>query len=313
MIRLSAFAALAFIFSCSILEDTDITSSDQLAGLNLTGFEIRQQTADGNVTSRASLISTTDTLLTDPNTGAEISRILRYSLQALSLRIKLRSGVTTTTEFSVSYTKQGKPYTAIIWAGDSAVEIYRFRYENYTATGKLNLLHTTINPVDNLPPIANTRDAITYNGSGLISSISRNEGAGTFSITYGGGAPPVMSNISISGVNYQQNTGYGTGCTESACLIAYHISGAGGFGVGIRYINRTENTFNDFMGLEYSCCGFEPSIYNFHPLFFLHSQLDTGGQLMIIYMKDWWIQGAQNSSISGSVRELVEIVRTYGL
>jgi len=317
-IRKFLWYCLLAMCSCSILEDSDITSTDQLQNIKLNGFQIKQETNNGTFDTRATLVydSVLDIIDTTGNLDMHITRKIGYNMPALSGLVKLRSGITTECTISVSFTEHGNPYTVTISNNNLVYEVYRFRYSDNSANARLNKIHATIDPdgfnIGNAATI-NTRDSIFFDGSGRVSSILRNPGSTTFSISYSTSQAERMAQFSISGTTYVEGNNSLT-CSESYCQTNFYISGGCSSNVNIDYVKKTSESITSFIQLGDYCspCNQASDNYYLHPLFFLRDYLDKGGQLTIIYLRDWWIPGPASSS-SPNRQEKVYILTQYGL
>jgi hypothetical protein len=284
----------------------------------LSGFQIKQETNNGTFDTRATLLydSVLDVIDTTGNLDVHITRKIGYNLPAVSGLVKLRSGITTECAISVSFTEHGKPYTVTIFNNNIVYEVYRFRYSNNTPDAKLNKIQTSIDPdgfnIGNAPTI-NSRDTILFGANGRINSISRNEGAATFTISYSTTETDRMAQFSVSGTTYIEGNS-SVACNDSFCQTNFYISGGGSSNVNIDYAKKTSESLTSFVLLGDYCspCNQASDSYYLHPLFFLRDYLDKGGQLTIIYLRDWWIPGPSTSA-SPDRQEKVYILTQYGL
>ncbi len=305
-------------FSCTIIQDSDIITEAQLSKLKIKGIEILQQTSKGSASTVATLLYDSTVNITDATTGAKLTRKIRFSLPPLgTLKMKLKSGVNGKTELQVYYMDDGQPYTVRIFQGDSTVEQYRFRYDAYTGTRKVNKFTTILDPVDNLPATYTSVDNLTYTGS-TISSILRNPNSTTpttIPITYTSGPGPGFTYKNITYQSGQANcpnmssfdscTGYSTINTGSGSS-SYTIS-----------VVQTSNSLNQILLEDNKINGGGSSrdydTYYFHPLMFLRNQVGQGNYMLVIYMMDWWQLGASVNNPNFSSNETVSINFNYGI
>lgn len=318
---ISSFTGYLLVFSCTIIQDGDITSEAQLSKLRLKGFEILQQTTKVNTSTLGILLYDSTVKFTDQSTGAKITRKMRFSLAPFgnSLKMRLRSGTTAKTELYVSFKDDGQPYTFIIYQGDSLVEWYRFRYSSYTGpSSKLNKITTVLNPVDGLPEKVRTNDTLIYTSSNVTSIIRRSPYGSTSTtiITYSG---------SGSGLQVEKSTGYEltrgncpNGATFDSCT-GYLISGSSSYTIAItqtsdliEQILLQDQRSNNSGGSGNPTREYDT--YYFHPLMLLRNQVGQGNYLMVIYMMDWWVPGA-NTTGGGNLSndESVTVKFNYGL
>ena len=297
---------LLAIISCSILEEGDITSFSQLDNPILQSFSIIQNTKLGDSEIQAIKLSDSTYSTTDAKTGARIVRTQKFNLPPLGKRLKLRSGVSTEVVMTVTYTEHNKPYTVALFKGDSLVEVYRFRYSNYTASGKLNRIVTIIDPIGSAATI-HSNDTIIFastpllDGSPKITSIVRRSvfanQSGTFGVTFS------SDGLRMNGFSYG-GTCYATGDNQNN--ISY--CGQGGYGVGISYSNQV-TSLGKYVSLNSSCCSYDLSHFYFHPLFLFSDKFDSGGQLLLIYTKDWWVGTYNGSSQQSNMNESVLFIK----
>src|SRR5688572_683274 len=132
MVRLLSFVLAAFIFSCTIIEDGDITSEEELDNLVLTSIEIEQQGSDGGSTSTARV--TKDEVVTINDNGVIIKRQIFMDWPALGAnsKLKLKGGVTTSFKSYTTLLESGKPHKFYLFSSGSdstILEFYRFIYD----------------------------------------------------------------------------------------------------------------------------------------------------------------------------------------
>ena len=307
-------------FSCTIIQDSDITAETQLSKLKLRGIEIKQQTSLGNSSTVATLLYDSSVNITDAATGAKLTRKLRFSLPPLGDRkMKLKSGVAVKTELQVYYMDDGQPYTVKIFQGDSTVEQYRFRYDSYTSTRKVNKIVTVLDPVDNLPATYTSVDNLTYSGSN-VSSILRNPGSATpttINISYeGSGTGFRVSTFVYQGTNYSNSQGNcPNGASFDSCT-GYNTVGNGNSSYTIS-VAQNATTLSQILlednKINGGGSGRDYDTYFFHPLLFLRNQVGQGNYLLVIYMMDWWKLGVPISNPNFTRNETVSINLKYGL
>lgn len=313
-------AGLTMAFSCTIITDKDITSTAQLSKLmsklKWKGLEIKQETSKGNSTVSAQVLYDSTVNIVDPATGTRINRRVRFSLGAMGPKLKLRSGTTAKTEFTLSYKEGNQPYTFVIYQGDSAVEIYRFRYD---ASNRLYRIMTFLNPVDGRPFILATRDSIGYDASFKPVSIIRRSPSqpGTITLTYNNST---LQQIGFKGTNYTQSGGNcrqgvstptcGGFSTNSNAQVHYqfHISN------GISNQVLIQDVREPIGGGVCPACDREPATFYFHPLMLVKDQLPFGADLLLAYMGDWWVLGAATADPNQRrTNEVVTFNFLYGL
>ncbi len=293
MVRLLYFIFFAFIFSCTIIEDSDITSQEELDNLRFVSIEIKQDTNTGSSTAVAKVTtdSVVDILLTTPSFTGTLTRTLWMDWPALgsSSKLKLKSGVTTTFKSYASFLESGKPWTFYLFDNDSTVsDQVRFRYD---VNERLNRI-ISIPYLDYLDTL---RDELIYDASGNLTSIERKcnsnpSKAGTF--TFGGQNNNV--GFTFQGMRYE-NACQGDGC-GSNWGGNYHVLGADNFPTGVMNLTTFQREYlsmQDFNSINQSNCGSTGcdawiDTFYFHPLMLLKDQLEIGDDLLFIYMVDWW-------------------------
>lgn len=305
MIRFLSFILIAFIFSCSIIEESDITSQKELDNLRFKSIEIKQETSTGSKILTANV--TMDSVVSIPVTGGTLTRTLWMDWPVLAGKLKLKSGFAGQFKSYTSFLESGKPWTFYLFDTDTTIlELYSFRYD---ALGRLNKIITRTPFVVNSPATSN--DTLIYGGQNpaeVTSIIRKASGTSqTFTIASTGGS------ILNEGWSFDfQNSRYTKACEGSGCLEYY----GGNYAVGPTSGGQPTGVLNviDFSkeslviqdrnhNLEqYGCGSCVRSIdtFYFHPLMILKDQLvfkdlgyegyqlKLGDILLFIYMVDWW-------------------------
>jgi len=297
------------MFSCTIIDDSDITSQEELDNLRLKSIEIKQETNSGSSTIVAKV--TTDSVINVSTPNGILKRTVWMDWPALgNHKLKLKSGITTAFKTYTSYLESGKPYTFYIFNSDSVLlELYRFRYD---ANGRLNKIITIVPFVDGGPATSN--DTLIYETtSGILSSVIRRSAdpskEGTFTnITYQNGNMNPSSD-KLDRFTFQ-GTRYGNPCQSGCGNYYYAAEGAappnGGrqlFGEMAvtnsqrEYLSMKDRNSNiSLSGCSGYPCGIWIDTFYFHPLMLLTNQIFksgsfeelSGDELLFIYMVDWW-------------------------
>jgi hypothetical protein len=295
--------------ACNIIGDGDIKNLDGISDLKLASYQVAQRTTRGSGVQNITLLYDSATNIGVSN-GQFVTRIVWYETPGGgSLKLRYKSGATANLRTYTSYLSGGQPYTYALYQGDSAVELYRFRYD---ASGRLNRIITDINPVDDLPVLLRTNDTIIYQSSNQILSIERRSfdeaRRGTFEIQYqqdfnGTSVSRVsFQNISVASsfANCPQGNG-GDGCagysyeqlnppnTFSTIITNMRVNRAYTFSK-LSQLELIDVKFNSNGGGGGSCC-YDYDTYYFHPTMVLQGELLNGADLMAIYMIDWWQPG----------------------
>jgi hypothetical protein len=301
--------AIVFVFflSCTIIEDDDIQTLEELGELVLAGFEISEQ---GSPILSFTLTADSAINVPDPAWNTVVKRISWYSAPSLGTsKVKYKSGASSNLKISMSYLANDKPYTWVLWQGDSAVEIYRFRY---TTGGQLTRVITILNPVDSKPATYHTQDDFTYSNNSLQSitrtsatDVSKQGTFGSFLLNSINGT----NQQSLSGFNFQSYnvTGNPGSCPNNSdgvsCRGYQFFAGSGGGGNSVQTTIKQVDVFNRASSLQFqdhgaednSCCR-DPDTYYLHPLMYWNFLMDRGNILLAVYMIDWISPGPINTS-----------------
>lgn len=301
-------------FSCSIIEDSDIQTQEQLDELTFAGFKI-EQSRSGQPAITSTLIDDEEVNILDEDFNKVVKRVKTFTAPEMTGKMKYRSGATgTNLRFEATYLENDVPYTWRLMQGDSVIESYRFRYdENDT----LFRIVTIIDPIDELPAKVVTIDNINYT-NGLISSIDRESEipglAGTFSNflmnTGGGDQPTTLSGFRFQSINIEAFQGNCSNNNYNCRSYNTQYSGSGGFvpgiNVGIKAVSalgKTSKVIVDDSVNNGQCCRAADNYY-FHPLMALQGLLNNGHLFLAIYLVDWVEPGevlpsGGNQSVSG--------------
>ncbi len=288
MVRFLSFIFLALIFSCSIIEDSDITSQKELDNLKFKSIEIKQQTNSGNSTVVARV--TTDSVINISVPAGILNRTLWMDWPALgSKKMKLRSGFTAAFKSYTSFLESGKPWTFYLFDNDTTVfEIYRFRYD---VSGRLSNIITNVGgPATNDTLIYGNPD----NESEVTSIIRRSTDtskAGTFSIT--AGSLYNLQSFNFKGTTYQKPN------SNESSFYSYGATFPPNDGLlEVTDFQKQSLSLIDRNNVSGNCrCNVWIDAFYFHPLMILKDQLvyedqyemrELGNALLFIYMVDWW-------------------------
>jgi hypothetical protein len=295
------------IFSCTIIQDSDVETPTELAALRLTSVKVTQATSSGSGAQEFKLLYDSAQNFTDAATNTKITRKVSYSLPAVTATSKLRfrSGSTKASSFYIYYAGT-KPYTLGVIEKDSVVELYRFRY---STAGQLNKIITFLNPIDNQDVIWATRDSLVYTQNQVTTLIRALDGAATYSIQYNSHEDTFF----VSGINTGGGSGqlFGLGdngnscpngdnesCTNYKCNACSSGSSAQ---PQVRISSVQTSTLT--LRLDITDVRFDNSnnsrqadVFFFHPTMILRGQLQNGNHLLPIYMIDWWLRGTAGTT-----------------
>ncbi len=295
----SRFVVTVFLCSCSIIDDSDITTLEQFNKLSVSSIDIIQVTATKTLTSTIEITLDTSVTIATPN--GTVTRYVEMALNNfISTKLKFASGTTSNKlVFTENFLSDGRPFTFSIRKDTTVLELYRFRYNDQKKINRINFFLG--------PERLVYSDSIIYNGSGKISSIVRKayeDGSknGTMTIEYGPGSPATITRTALGNYQFQQITG---SCPDGGANYncnGYMRSNTGGGGsspqitlksTGVRQLEEIsiEDIRNNGNG-----GGREPDVYYFHPLVLLKNNFSLGDDLAVIYLIDWWSVGAQSSS-----------------
>lgn len=311
MVRFLSFIFIAFVFSCTIIEDGDITSQEELDNLKLLSIEINQETVSSNTTSTATVTSTASVNIpvSAPPFSGTVTKLIRMDWPAFSAtsKLKLRSGDVTPFKSYTSYLSSGQPYTFYLFhlSGSDTIifEMYRFRYD---ANGRLSTIITNAPYIDGGPPTS--KDTLIYgnsNNASELTNIIRNPSPSPFALFSTGDSIFQTSwTFDFQGKRYTQN------CQKQDCGGSwggnYNVLGTNGFPSGVMNLTSTQRAYlsiEDFNNIDQSKCNSNPcpgwiDTFYFHPLMMLKDNFEIGDDLLFIYMVDWWQTPATQVSVN---------------
>ena len=318
MVRLLSFIFFAFVFSCTIIEDSDITSQKELDKLQFVSIEIKQETSSGTSTAVASVTSKREVNITVP--AGKLTRQVWMDWPALSgKKLLLKSGVTTAFKSYTSFLESGKPWTFYLFSADSTIlELYSFRYN---ASGRLSNIISRVPYVLNGPATSN--DTLIYKTSGELTSITRKYPATSTTTTFTNLNYRTSDNsFKLIQFNFQ-GMQYEVPCSGGGCGPQwggnYHVSPVStGFPAGVMNLAtfpREYLSLQDFNNINQNNCGSTGcnawiDTFYLHPLMMLKDQLNAGDDLLFIYMVDWWKPTTTQQSTNN---EKVTFSFKYGL
>lgn len=310
--------------SCTIIEDADITDAAEFEKIKLKSIVLNQDTNKGKKSTNITLLYDSAVSVVDPGTGSVVVRKMMFNFQNPgNLKVKLSSGSTAELQLYISYLSGNKPYTTILYAKDSAIEIYRFRYNT---AGKVDRIITTINPVDNKPFVRHTRDSLIYTGSNVTSIIRMSPDAAlmaNIAIGYGGsGSTQSVSNFTYGAFNYNQINGNCPDDSDPNACTGYKIQFTGtGNGSDASYYTIKVSDDNNTISQLYledakiqggQISGRDYDTYYFHPLMILRDQVPQGQYLLVIYAIDWLLPGPTLSQTNFTRNDFVTFDFVYG-
>jgi hypothetical protein len=325
MVRLLSFVVAAFIFSCTIMEDGDITSQEELDNLKLLSIDIEQQASGGTSSSVARV--TSDKAVNIPVAGGVVKRQIWMEWPALSAnsKLKVKGGTTSTFRSYASFLEGGKPWTFYLFSSGSdstILELYSFRYNS---SGRLASVTTRVPYVNGGP--ATTYDTLVYdNGGRLLNSggftrryPATNTTATITSLNYNTSDNSYyLGNYDFQGIKYAKPC-QGNGCNEATWGGNYHaVSTNNNFPVGVMNLSTFQKEYlsiQDFNKITQTCqngsaCNAWIDTFYLHPLLILKDQFDHGNDLLMIYMIDWW---KHTTALPSTANEKVTISFNYDI
>lgn len=299
MVRLLSFVIAAFIFSCTIIEDGDITSQEELDKLKLVSIDIEQQASGGTSTLKATV--TKDIEVNLQPSGVKRQIWMDWPALGTNSKLKVKSGTTAAFKSYTSLLEGGKPYTFYLFTvsgtDTTVLEQYSFRYNS---SGRLATVITRVPYVPNA--LATTNDTLIYDTNGRLSGITRKyPAAGTTAAAF--------TNISYnsSGSSFHlslfifQGMKYAKDCNDPSCGGSWGgnydvLPTSTGFPTGVMNLTSTQKAYlsiEDFNNLNQNNCGGNPcnawiDTFYLHPLMIFKDQFTEGNDFLFLYMVDWW-------------------------
>jgi hypothetical protein len=324
MVRLLSFVFAAFIFSCTIIEDGDITSQEELDDLQYVSIEIKQETSSGTSTSLARVTSEKEINVTVA--AGKLTRTVYMDWPAFGAnsKLKLKGGTATAVRSYASFLESGKPWTFYFFSSgtDSTIlELYSFRYNS---SGRLSNIISRAPYVAAGPATSN--DTLIYDNNGRLSGITRKFPATGTTAAFSNFEYQTRDNsyklnqFVFQSMNYQipcQGSGCGSYWGGNHHVAPGNNSHSSNFPTGVLNIATFEREYlsiQDFNNLNQSFCSSGCSAwidtFYFHPLMILKDHFNAGDDLLFIYMVDWWKPSTPQAS---TTNEKVSISFNYDL
>jgi hypothetical protein len=299
----------ALLLSCTILEDSDITSYDELKKLKLKSIQITE-TSNGIANLKTALVTEEDINETLPN-GATLTKRKTISWPAFSnAKFQFRSGVTSDITLVSEYFANGKIKFWKVKSGGTVYETYEFKYD----AGVLNFLVTTIKDKSTNQTI--TTDTDIYDTKDLYFPYYRNPFYDpNNNASFGGEAITSNNPCGFSFVwQYQLEC---TTATPPVCTWKnkkeynycegnnFYIVTPAGAGGRIQFqVFQTELLEEVYLAESQSggsCC---TDKFYFHPYLFMPGDL----RIKVMYAPDWW---KEETSFSGDIDQSVRLKFNY--
>lgn len=138
MSRFSSLAILGLLISCTILEDSDITSYDELKSLKLKGITFKQ-VLSGITYSRG--IPATDSILNISFPLGKLTKQTKLTWGNVDAKFRFKSGATSNITIVNRYFDNGNLRSSLVYSGSTVREKYYF---NYNSNGKIKALNRTL-------------------------------------------------------------------------------------------------------------------------------------------------------------------------
>ena len=303
-------AMLALFFSCSILEDSDITSSDQFKKLNLKSIEITQTVNGNSITKIASV--KTEAIDESSSIGKLTKRVTISWPTFEDQRFRFRSGVTDAITIIGEYGADDKIKFWRVKSSGTIAETYMFIHNS---DGTLNTLKSFIT-VDGIV----TTNTDPYSTDILNFPTVRNLYSADPTIKKSWGGP--VQSVTPCGFSllWQYDLTCPTGTPQPPCVWQnkkeyyycnqdnFYILNKEGSQVGRSTFSTIESDLLEEVFWEESlnnntCCGDQ---FYFHPYLFM--KVDP--RIRIMYAPDWW---KEDSNFNGETNQSVKLKFRYEL
>ena len=163
MLRPVSIVMIGILLSCSILEDSDITTYDELKNLKLNEITFTQVLSSGTYTRR---IPATDSTLNISFSLGKLTKQTKLTWGDVdaygktSSKFRFRSGVTSNISIVNRYFDNGNLRSSWVFSGSTIRELYYFKYNS---NGKIQtLLRTLYTDPNDLTKKTTSYDSIFY-------------------------------------------------------------------------------------------------------------------------------------------------------
>jgi hypothetical protein len=311
MYRLLSFLLIGILFSCTILEDSDITSLEGLKKLRLTSVQITEAINDNVITKTAVATETTidETL---PN-GVRITKRKTIAWPALT-NFQFRSGASSGITLVSEYLANGKVKFWRVLSDQDTLETYEFKYNS---NGILNFLVTKIKDKTTHQLIVDDSDLYELNQYNFPQQRNPFADPSKKNKAVWGG-----DKISINSCGFSYVWQYYLECTTATPSVCswknkkeYNYCSSDNFyvvtqtgspgGAGhFKIVENGELIEDVYLGEDQnngSCCGDQ---YYFHPYLFMPGDI----RIKILYAPDWWKEDITND---GNIRKSIRLKFNY--
>ncbi len=287
MSRLLSIVLVGLLLSCSILEDSDITSLDELKKLKLKGIEITQVLNSGTLSQGMPVQDSVLDISFYLGKLTKQTKIQWHEVQS-SYKLKFRSGVTSNIIIKNRYFEDGKIRSCWVYSGGTIREQYYFRYNS---KGRLVTLSTTVLETGQTLPYS-TYDTLIYQDAGFDWYAIRSSKDASRRVLFGGDllsnevclfvGPIYFTDASITDKQYNY-------CDKDNFYIYPGGESADFYAIGDDLLEEVY-IGNRRKDSDRNCCGDQ---YYFHPILLIPADY----RLRIMYALDWWeVKNSTNPS-----------------
>lgn len=307
MARLLFVVFTVLFLSCTILEDTDVTSFDELGKLKLKSIQITEILNGNAITNKATV---TEEVINDPQRPNLTKRVTISWPTFANPKLKFRSGVTSDITLVSEYLVNGKIKFWRVKSAGTEYETYEFQYD----ADVLNFLVTTIKDK------STNQTIITYKDLYFTKDLYFPQYRNPFydpknNASFGGDAITPNNPCGFSFVwQYQLEC---TTATPPVCTFKnkkeynycegnnlYIVTPAGAGGRIQFQVFQTELLEEVYLAESQSggsCC---TDKFYFHPYLFMPGDV----RIKIMYAPDWW---KEETSFSGDIDQSVRLKFNY--
>jgi len=316
MSRVLSLLLMGLLLSCSILEDSDITSAEERLGLTLKSIQITE-ILNGNAISKTATV--TEEVVNDPLNPNIKKRVTILWPDFTTPKLQFRSGVTTGITLVSEYLANGKIKFWRVKSSGTEYETYEFKYDGNSV---LNILLSTVMTTGNQTTIdKDYYDIANFNFPTMryaVDPVTLKQNPAV-KANFGGNQPfPNQCDVNDFKFIWQYGTCVAT--SPSTCEWTerkqYNYCDSNNFYIINK--NSTEGAHTQFsvtapleqleevyLGENQStgtCCGDK---YYFHPYLFMPGDL----RIKIMYAQDWW---KDDINFTGGTNQSVRLKFQYG-
>jgi len=300
MSRLLSMIFMGLLLSCSILEDTDITTADELQKLKLTSIVVTE-TLNGSTSTQTAKVTEEIINETLPNGATLTKRKTILWPTFTNPKFQFRSGVSKDITLVSEYLYNGKIKFWHVYSSGIETEKYEFLYDN----GVLAFLKTTIT--------ANNQKTLVVDHYSLDSFNFPTSRDGASPANFGSD----KSLPTPCGFKFVWQFGTCVSTSPSTCEWTekkqynycdsnnFYILNKDGTEGGRAQFQVIENELLEeiYLGESSSCCADK---FYFHPYLFMPGDI----RIKIMYAPDWW---KDDNAFTGATDQNVRLKFNYEL